>query len=196
MFLIVFSRVQMEFVTKGYKFMFIATDMVPLDKAREFLFRSALSSGRNLKYTLWLDTDMFVSGEQISALIDYLESHQDVAAVSALYFKKVSFDPVCFRKVVENSIESYPPFCPPTSEPTEVDATGLGCMLVRTSFMKENLASHKKVFWFDEYPEDINFCIQIRQAGGKIVVLPNIVVPHQGGYVTDAHYNKLKEKKK
>lgn len=198
MFLSVFSNVQMELISRGWRFLFITTDKVPLDKAREYLIGQAVASDLGLTYMLWLDTDMFISRKQVSMLIQYLEDNPDATAVSGLYFKKISFEPVCFQHTVENGREEYRSFCPPGQEPTRVDAVGLGCMLLRTGFVVEKMApfikNNQKLFWFDEYPEDINFCSLIRNAGGSIVVLPNVVVPHQGGYVSDMHFSKLKAK--
>ncbi len=196
MFLPVFSGIEAEIVKRGGNYLFLTTDMVPLDKAREFLLRTAVTVVPEPNYILWLDADMFVKQGQVSALLDYMESNGDVAAVSALYFKKVSFDPVCFRHIIENGIEEYRSFYPPGVEPTEVDAAGLGCMLMRTDFIKRHLGGYiernSKLFWFDEYPEDINFCSLVQKEGGRIVVLPNVVVPHHGGYVSESHYKKLK----
>jgi len=189
MFLASFARIYSSLVSRGFVLVFLSSDKVPLNQARDQLLLSALNS-QPLKYVIWLDTDMKVDENHVLKLIDFAEKMPDVDVVSALYFKKMHFDPVCFKKT-ENGIR---PYMPKTEMPEEVDAVGMGCVVMKTASLKKALYGKTRFFWFDEKnSEDVNFCELLRENGLKIFVLPSVVVPHQGGFVGKEHYLKLKE---
>jgi hypothetical protein len=69
-------------------------------------------------------------------------------------------------------------------------------MMIRTSSLSEKLVKGdkmKKLFWFDNFSEDINFCLAMKEAGMRLFVLPSLVVPHMGGAVSLWHYSKKRE---
>jgi hypothetical protein len=179
-------------------------EAVPLEKSRERLFSDALSMKPELSYMLWLDADMLVNTGHISRLIDFMESHPEADAATALYFRKSTFEPLCYRRLAGGEGPKVPlePFMPEGSGPMEIDAAGLGCMLIRTRSVKEkllpSLGGKKKIFWFDPegHSEDINFCLLMKNAGMRLFVLPEVSVPHAGGFVTRWHYEKKKEDSK
>lgn len=180
---------------------FSIMDTVPLDRARELLCNDALSLEPELEYVLWLDADMHVEESHVSELMDYLQSHPEADVASALYFSKLRHEPVCYKKQPDAAPNErkYMRFMPPTSDPTEVDAVGMGCMLIRTRSLKEkllpSLPEPKRLFWFDYMgnSEDLNFCSLMQSAGMCIFVLPGVVVQHYGGMVGRWHYEQ-KEK--
>jgi len=189
MFLASFARVYSALASRGLALAFLTSDKVPLEQARDELLKSALE-GRPLKYVIWLDTDMKVEGSHVLELIDFSEKTPDADVASALYFRKIHFDPVCFRKTGNGMTPSMPE----SELPEEMDAVGLGCVVMKTASLKKALAGKPRFFWFDrENSEDVNFCRLLKENGLKIFVLPSVVVPHQGGFVGKGHYLKLKE---
>jgi len=198
MFLSSFAKVFASLSSTGWAVALSITDVLPLDRAREMLCNDALSMDPELKYILWLDADMFVNQAHISKLITHIENHPDVDVVSALYFTKSRFEPTCYRKTPDKP--EYKRFMPPTKEPTEIDAVGFGCMIVRTRALKEKLLptldEPKRLFFFEYMGkgEDINFCSMMQKAGMKMIVLPDVVVPHQGGFVDDNDYRNYAQK--
>jgi len=190
----------------GRNAFFSIIDTMPLDRARELLCNDALSLEPELEYILWLDADMHVEERHIAALMGYLESHPEFDVASALYFSKLLYEPVCYKRQpgTENTRPSkYKRFMPPTQEPTEADAVGMGCMLIRTRALKEKLLASlpepRRLFWFDYLgnSEDLNFCNLMQNAGMRIAVLPEVAVQHYGGMVGRWHYEqKEKEGKK
>lgn len=179
----------------GWPAIFLTSDRVPLDQARQELLEQALSAQPVPTYLLWLDTDMMVDETHIQGLIRYLETEPSADVASALYFKKLTFEPVCFK----NQGNTAKSFMPPSDEPTDVDAAGMGCMLIRASAISQKLLptleEPKRMFWFDSNSEDVNFCHLLQKAGIRITVLPSIVVPHQGGHVSRWHHDKQNEDK-
>jgi GT2 family glycosyltransferase len=195
------SQAQLACLSRGMAFTLLSNDSVPLDAARERLLSEAMACEPRLKYVLWLDADMLCSVRHMSSLIDFLESRPEADAASALYFSKKDFEPLCYR-VSGPPDERGTPLSrlhPEGSAPVEIDAAGLGCMLIRSSSLQKLLdAKHKRLFWFDPegHSEDINFCLLLKKAGMRLFLLPGIVVPHAGGVVSDWHYKKKREEKK
>ena len=191
MFLSSFAKVYSALASRGLALTFLTSDKVPLEQARDVLLKSALE-GQPPKYVIWLDTDMKVNGEHVLKLIEFAEKKPEADVVSALYFKKLHFDPVCFMK----SGSMIKPYMPKSELPEEVDAVGLGCVVMKTASLKKALHGKTHFFWFDEESsEDVNFCKLLKENGLKIFVLPSVMVPHQGGFVGKEHYLKLKEEK-
>ena len=190
MFLASFARVYSALASRGLALAFLSSDKVPLEQARNQLLSSALSSSQPLKYVVWLDADMKMDGSHALKLIDFAEKMPDADVVSALYFKKLHFDPVCFKE----DGGRIKPHMPKSELPEEVDAVGLGCAVMKTASLKKALLGKTRFFWFDEKnSEDVNFCRLLKENGLKIFVLPSVVVPHQGGFVGKEHYVKLRE---
>jgi GT2 family glycosyltransferase len=189
MFLASFARVYSALAARGFALALFSSDKVPLDLARDQLLSSALGAGQPLKYVIWLDADMKVEGSQVLELIDFAERNPEADVVSGLYFKKIHYDPVCFR-MAGGGIK---PYMPKSEMPEEVDAVGLGCAVMKTAALKKALQGKTHFFWFGkENSEDVNFCGLLRENGLRIFVLPSVVVPHQGGFVGKGHYLKLK----
>jgi len=183
------------------------SELTPLDKARDALLRNALLMHPGVTYALFLDADMLAEPAHINAMLDYAQAHPEADAVSALYFNRASFKPLAYQRLAPDDKNGTPmgEFLPKDNSPAEIDAAGLGCMLVRLGPIKEKVLpilekeGRKRFFWFDPdgHSEDINFCLLMRRAGLKIVLLPDVVVPHYGAAATRMHHEaKEKEGKK
>ncbi len=197
LFLASFGKALAAAISRGIATTFFVADKAPLEAARQMLLADALSLSPPIRYLLWMDADMKLDERHVLGLYDFLESHPEADAASALYFRKEGFEPVCFTGPFEEQGKKFMRFfMPPTQEPAPVSAAGLGCMMIRTSSLSEKLVkgdTKKKLFWFDNFSEDINFCLAMKEAGMRLFVLPSLVVAHMGGSVTGWHYAKKQE---
>ncbi|VVB57889.1 Uncharacterised protein [Candidatus Anstonella stagnisolia] len=180
------------------------SDALPLEKAREALLREALLMHPKVSYALWLDSDMLAEPSHINAMLDYAQAHPEADVVSALYFNRLSLKPVAYRQLEPNGKIGTPlaEIEPEGNAPAGVDAAGMGCMLVRLRSIKEKVLplmekeGRRKFFWFepDGHSEDVNFCLLMRRAGLRIMLLQDVVVPHYGASVTRLEYEQGKKK--
>jgi GT2 family glycosyltransferase len=197
LFLASFGKALSAALSRGIATTFFVADKAPLEAARQMLLMDALSLSPSLRYVLWMDADMKLDERHVLGLYDFLESHPEADAASALYFRKEGFEPLCFTGPFEEQGRMFMRFfMPQTQEPAPADAAGLGCMMIRTSSLSEKLVKGdkmKKLFWFDNFSEDINFCLAMKEAGMRLFVLPSLVVPHMGGAVSLWHYSKKRE---
>ena len=182
------------------------SNAVPLDRARNNILNSffEVSTQRKYDYLLWMDSDMMATPSHMSALLFYMENNPDADGVTALYFTKgyeeqgtMVYRPVCH--------DSFPQPGDPTktffkfkntvpTEPTRVDGAGLGLMLLRATSLREKLMPTVKdgrYFWFDHNSEDLNFCDLMNKAGMKLMLLPDVVVPHLGGQIVREHFDRF-----
>jgi hypothetical protein len=137
---------------------------------------------------------MLLEHIQAFRLIDYLEKNLKVTITTGLYHKKSPpYDPAVFRW--DEKIKNYIGIYPIDYNPIEVDAAGMGAMAIRLDDIRQKLAraEGKPYFWFDSLGEDINFCRLARDAGLKIMLLPQVAPPHVGGVITTEMYKKIKK---
>lgn len=177
------------------------SDKVPLDMARENILRKTIESRAQYDYLLWLDTDMCITSDHVFRMLQYMEVHTDTDAVSGLYFRKGgNFAPTAFHLRDNPKRErgfDFETIHPKDGTPIQIGAVGMGCMLMcMKAFRAKLMAQHKPeepYFKFDGEGEDMYFCNLMRKAGMKLMLLPEIEVPHMGGTVGKWHYDKAKD---
>jgi GT2 family glycosyltransferase len=143
----------------------------PLDKARNVCVEDALNWGAD--YVLFLDDDVLPPDDGLVRLV-----MDALPVVGGLYFQKVPpYTPFVIRRKnrdkpwnLTDKLEWDKDFAfnYPRDQIVEVDATGLGFMLIRREVFET-----VKPPWFEmtqNYGEDFSFCWKARQAGFKVYV--------------------------
>ncbi|NWF80163.1 MAG: glycosyltransferase family 2 protein [Chloroflexi bacterium] len=154
----------------------------------------ALLAGPAPDHVLLLNNDTVVPPGALDGLVDYLESHPEVAVVGPkLLLPDGSLDLACRRSFPSPAIAFYrmvglarlfprsPRFArynltylDPDVE-TEVDAVVGACMLLRTAVIREVGLLDEQFFM---YGEDLDWAYRIKQYGWRIVYYPRVVVYH------------------
>jgi GT2 family glycosyltransferase len=163
----------------------VMSDAKPLDLARERIVEAALQYGAD--YLLFLDSDTLPPAD---ALEKMLSRGGDI--VGGLYFQRFPpFKPLLLRandKGTYNYVWEWP-----ENSVVEVDATGLGCVLIKTDVFKK---IERPWFQFGTFPdgrplsEDYYFCKKARAAGYKILVDTSIHAVHLGSIKIDYNFWK------
>jgi len=143
------------------------------------------------EYTVLLNSDVEVTKGWLTPLFEYMETHPDVAAVQPkirsdrqrTYFEhagaaggfisKLGY-PYCRGRLlwhVEEDKGQYDTI-------TDVDWTSGACMCVRTQVYKKCGGLDAAFF---AHMEEIDLCWRMRNAGWRLVCLPQSVVYHLGG---------------
>ena len=196
----------MAVISRGWGVGCFSTDACGIDVARETIFRqimedkTLLESGSAPDYLLWLDTDIIATHPQIEKMFDFMESHPDADAASALYMKKAGNLPVVFNATPD---ENCPPHFYRFTQSYEIpekeglaDGVGFGCIILRVGSLRSKLLpkySERRLFWFDTRKnlleakyvngEDLNFCGLMKSVGMKLYLLSDIKVGHYGAVV-------------
>ena len=142
-------------------------------------------------YVVLLNSDVEVTENWLNPLLDYMESHPEVAAVQPKirsWLRRDEFEhagaaggyvnalgyPYCRGRVlwrVEKDNGQYDSIA-------EVDWTSGACMCVRTSVYKE-LGGLDAAFF--AHMEEIDLCWRMRNAGWRLACVPQSLVYHLGG---------------
>lgn len=175
--------------SKKYDMIPIFIDSLPIDLARNELARKAIEVKSD--YVWWLDSDMIPEDDTLEKLI---KSEKDI--VGALcYTRNPPYKPV-LRKL-EKIGSAYNFEFVDTVEKNklvETDATGFGCLLMKTDVLKKISEKSSPLFEFSEMitpsgtkylSEDILFCIKAKEFGYKIFVNTNTVCGHIGEIIVD-----------
>lgn len=154
----------------------------------------ALLAGPAPDYVLLLNNDTVVPPGALDGLVNYLETHPEVAVVGPkLLLPDGSLDLACRRSFPSPAVAFYrmvglarlfprsPRFArynltylDPDVE-TEVDAVVGACMLLRTTVIREVGLLDEQFFM---YGEDLDWAYRIKQYGWRIVYYPQVVVHH------------------
>jgi cellulose synthase/poly-beta-1,6-N-acetylglucosamine synthase-like glycosyltransferase len=147
----------------------ISTNKKPLDAARNLVVESM---PREADYLFFLDSDTIPPANALTRLLSH-----NLPIVGGLYFRKTPpFDPLLLRHA--GGIMYEPIYDFPANGLVEVDATGLGCMLVKREVL-DSLG--KPWFKFDgDLSEDYYFCRKAKEAGYKIMVDTGVQCDHLG----------------
>ena len=143
------------------------------------------------EYVVLLNSDVEVPEAWLNPLLAYLDAHSDVAAVQPKirswirrthfehagaaggYLSKLYF-PYCRGRILWHVEEDKGQY----DTEAEVDWTSGACMCVRTKVYKECGGLDAAFF---AHMEEIDLCWRTRNAGWRLVCLPQSVVYHLGG---------------
>lgn len=143
------------------------------------------------EYVVLLNSDVEVTDGWLEPVLAYLDAHSDVAAVQPKvrswlrrthfehagaaggYLSKLYF-PYCRGRVLWHVEEDKGQY----DTEAEVDWTSGACMCVRTKVYKECGGLDAAFF---AHMEEIDLCWRMRNAGWRLVCLPESVVYHLGG---------------
>lgn len=153
----------------------------------------SLASGRAL---LYLNPDAELRPGALSAMLDYLDAHPDVAVVGPRTFYPNGAGqstrrrfPTPLTALVESTrlqrlgwiqgpLARYYVADRSDSEEQDVDWLVGACLMVRRSVM-ESVGGFDERFFM--YSEELDLCQRIRQRGWRIVYLPNAEIIHHEG---------------
>ena len=174
-----------------YRIQLITIDSTVVDVARNTLVQNFLDSDSD--YLLFLDSDIVFPAN----LLDVLLKHEkDV--VSALYFARKKITPVC-RLYKDGNYVSMPIEELPKKTLFKVDASGLGCVLIKRKVIEalDKKKKDKPLFKVDyksrteSRGEDIYFFDLIRKEGFEVFVDTGLVVGHYGGIIPEAVFKNF-----
>jgi len=144
-----------------------------------------LAVDNEFDYILWLDSDMSFEADLLEKLLEDIDGK---SFVSGLYFtrKPPKFKPTVFQKcdIVQQDdemgiewehVESIP------SEMFEIKACGFGCVLMKTSLVKDIL--EKRGLPFSPIlglGEDLSFCVKARKTDPELKLWcdPKLIIGH------------------
>ena len=143
------------------------------------------------EYIVLLNSDVEVTEGWLKPLLDYMDTHADVAAVqpkirswrNKTYFEHAGAAggfinalgyPYCRGRILWHVEEDKGQY----DTPIEVDWTSGACMLVRTQVYKDCGGLDASFF---AHMEEIDLCWRMRNAGWHLMCLPQSVVYHLGG---------------
>ena len=143
------------------------------------------------EYVVLLNSDVEVTEGWLQPMLDYMDTHADVAAVQPKirsWRRKSHFEhagaaggflsrlcyPYCRGRVLWHVEEDKGQY----DTTTDVDWTSGACMCVRTSVYKECGGLDAAFF---AHMEEIDLCWRMRNKGWRLVCLPESVVYHLGG---------------
>lgn len=160
------------------------------------------------KYILLLNSDTKVVGDALEKMVQFLDSHPDVAVVTAgLVYPDLSDQEVArafptpinaffgrrslltrlfpnnrfSQKYLVSRIHTL-------DEPFEIDWVSGACLMVRKKVIEEIGALDEGFFM---YWEDADLCFRIKQRGWKVVCVPEAVVIHYEGKSTPKKSSRL-----
>ncbi|MBN1941076.1 MAG: hypothetical protein JW772_02740 [Candidatus Diapherotrites archaeon] len=164
-------------------------DATIVDVARNVLVENFLKS--DCTHLLFLDSDMVFPPNIVELLLKH-----DKEVVSGLYFLRKMLLPSFRMLNKEGNYQSSYDF--PKNELVKVDATGLGCMLIKRKVLEKVDSENKgKPLFFTKYDkgmrtkvhgEDTAFCELVKKAGFEIYVDTGLILGHYGGIIPDAKF--------
>ena len=142
-------------------------------------------------YVVLLNSDVEVTEGWLTPLLDYMDSHPDVAAVqpkirsdrNRAFFEHAGAAggfinalgyPYCRGRILWHVEEDKGQY----DTVTDVDWTSGACMCVRTNIYKECGGLDAAFF---AHMEEIDLCWRMRNAGWRLVCIPQAIVYHLGG---------------
>jgi len=159
-------------------------------QARQIMTMNALRNTQEDGYILYWDDDVLPPQMGLYTMANYMESHPEVGAISAVYCTREPVpEPVMYKEPTTGVCWDFA--MGPEVEPTEVFSAGAGFLLVRVAAIRKamTLLQPDEPLWADmkttlvgnEPPDpvwgkgatwghDIRFCRLIAQAGYKIML--------------------------
>ncbi|HWE93426.1 MAG TPA: glycosyltransferase family 2 protein [Tepidisphaeraceae bacterium] len=146
------------------------------------------------KYILLLNSDAFVEGGAVGAMVEYLEGHADVAVVGprllnrdgslqhSCYRFPGPFRVMCESMLLSAAFANHPKVGDMRhwahDEERMVDFVVGACFLVRRSAADEVGLLDERFFF---YAEEADWCLRFAKAGWKVAFTPAAQVVHYGG---------------
>lgn len=155
--------------------------------ARNQLAAQALKAQAD--YILWLDSDMIVPPDVIPRMIKHMEDGKDF--VSGIYFRRrAPFAPVLYSRIDREGHADFNDY--PEDTVFEIAGAGFGCCMTRVSMLEDIALNFKDWFTpFNNYGEDLSFCLRALECGYKLYCDSTIKCGHVGTVVVDESVYKV-----
>lgn len=155
--------------------------------ARNQLAAQALKAEAD--YILWLDSDMIVPPDVIPRMIKHMEDGKDF--VSGIYFRRrAPFAPVLYSRIDREGHADFNDY--PEDTVFEIAGAGFGCCMTRVSMLEDIALNFKDWFTpFNNYGEDLSFCLRALECGYKLYCDSTIKCGHVGTVVVDESVYKV-----
>lgn len=149
--------------------------------ARNQLAAQALKAQAD--YILWLDSDMIVPPDVIPRMLKHMEDGKDF--VSGIYFRRrAPFAPVLYSRIDREGHADFNDY--PEDTVFEIAGAGFGCCMTRVSMLEDIALNFKDWFTpFNNYGEDLSFCLRALECGYKLYCDSTIKCGHVGTVVVD-----------
>lgn len=149
--------------------------------ARNQLAAQALKAQAD--YILWLDSDMIVPPDVIPRMLKHMEDGKDF--VSGIYFRRrAPFAPVLYSRIDREGHADFNDY--PEDTVFEIAGAGFGCCMTRVSMLEDIALNFKDWFTpFNNYGEDLSFCLRALECGYKLYCDSTIKCGHIGTVVVD-----------
>ena len=148
--------------------------------SRNALAEVAVKEG--MDFVLWIDSDMVFTPDLMQRLMKRMEEGYDIVA-PICFRRRAPFAPVIYKRIQlgigeeDSIVEGYARY--PRDSFFEVAACGFGCVMMRTAVLAKVLEEQKCLFTpFQQYGEDISFCLRARRSGFKIMCDSSIKLGH------------------
>jgi GT2 family glycosyltransferase len=142
-----------------------------LTKALNIGLRSAVG-----EYILCLHDDVRITGEAVTRLADYLESHPEVGAVCP-YLTDAAGNPVPqVRKLPTPSDPDPESYLPAAGEEINVECVSGAAIMFRAFFLRALRQVDER---YGTYGSSIEICAQMRRASKKVVILHSVTAIHE-----------------
>ena len=185
----------------------IFSDVMPLDKARCALVKSAILNKAD--YALWMDSDIIMTEKHFERLWKTLhepdnDGNERHIVTGVYYEREIPYDAVIRNKNVLGLYEKIMQF--PEDKPFKVDGMGFGFVLMKMKPMRSAFSATGgyPFKWTKKVSEDLYLCDLMqnrvkgiphlkddkgdREVSYNIWCEPRVQVPHHGAYVTQWHY--------
>lgn len=151
------------------------TDLAPVDRARDYVWKETLK--RDCDLLLFVDYDTILPPGAFGTLLEALRRTGSQVATGKYFLKGFPFTNIWAKKQGENLLHVD------CGVETEIDGCGMGCALIDVRWLRENV---KPPYWTTSYDEgglsteDYPFCSKVIAAGGKILAVPSVKCGHVG----------------
>lgn len=166
-----------------YEFYFYSTGRLLTQMAREKLIRVARDAG--MDYIIQYDDDMLLPVDFFKDMLETMESHPEVNVLGALAFMRTpphypvlytvteGYDGIRKQDYYFNqNVKRYP-----KDSLVECDAVGFGGVCIDMKFVKEKM-TEPYFMSTTQTGEDIWFCVQTKEAGGRVFMNTSIKLGH------------------
>jgi hypothetical protein len=166
-----------------FEFYRYTTGRLLTQMAREKLIEAALRE--DMDYIIMMDNDMIYPLDVVEALLTDMIEHPEIAVLAPLAFMRnpphyavmytvtEGFDPIRHQDYyINNFVKNYP-----KDTLIECDAVGFGAACIRLDFVRKNM---KAPYFMSttNTGEDIWFCVQAKEAGGRVFMDTRIKLGH------------------